>query len=98
MKRRTFIKGLGIALLAPTMLLTKEAKAEVPSSNYRPMPGGMKARKGLDYMTATEVKERQDAFTSRFISEVKVLKGGGGAVRHRQNDMINEALKDIGRI
>ncbi|MCK5608515.1 hypothetical protein KAR91_41925 [Candidatus Pacearchaeota archaeon] len=52
MKRRTFIKGLGIALLAPTMLLTKEAKAEVPSSNYRPMP----------------------------------------------DDIINEALKDIGRI
>jgi hypothetical protein len=27
MKRRSFLKGLGVALLAPTVLLTKEVKA-----------------------------------------------------------------------
>ena len=57
MKRRTFLKGLGVALVAPKTLLTGEVKAAVPVSNYKPLPAGMTIRTGLPEVTWRKLHE-----------------------------------------
>ncbi len=75
MKRRSFLKGLAAALVAPKILLSEKAEAVVPAPKMTVRKGmppvkWKKLHEGVGpHITATEVRERQEQF-NRDVSEM----------------------------